>query len=99
MQHSFEQTDLAVSQSEKGMSELTKVVEHMDQIQDMSVVIATAAEEQSQVCDNLNQTVTEIAGHSEMSSQIASENRVEIKELIEDADKLQKLVGRFRINQ
>lgn len=98
MQHSFQQTDVAVNQSEKGMAELTKVVEHMNQIQDMSVVIATAAEEQSQVCDNLNQTVTEIAGHSEMSSQIAGENKVEIEKLTEDANKLHLLVGRFRIN-
>ena len=98
MQHSFQQTDVAVNQSEKGMAELTKVVEHMNQIQDMSVVIATAAEEQSQVCDNLNQTVTEIAGHSEMSSQIAGENKVEIEKLTEDANKLHQLVGRFRIN-
>ncbi|MBQ0755823.1 MAG: methyl-accepting chemotaxis protein [Amphritea sp.] len=98
MQHSFQQTDVAVNQSEKGMAELTKVVEHMNQIQDMSVVIATAAEEQSQVCDNLNQTVTEIAGHSEMSSQIAGENKIEIEKLTEDANKLHQLVGRFRIN-
>lgn len=98
MQHSFQQTDVAVQQSEKGMAELNKVVEHMDQIQDMSVVIAAAAEEQSQVCDNLNHTVTEIAGHSEMSSQIAGENRVEVDKLTGDARKLHELVKRFRIN-
>lgn len=98
MQHSFQQTDLAVHQSEKGMCELNKVVEHMNQIQDMSVVIATAAEEQSQVCDNLNQTVTEIAGFSENSSIIAGENKVEVKKLADDAAKLQSLVGRFKVS-
>lgn len=98
MQHSFQQTDLAVHQSEQGMSELNKVVAHMNQIQDMSVVIATAAEEQSQVCDNLNQTVTEIAGYSESSLLIAGENKTEIKKLVNDAAKLQKLVARFKIS-
>ncbi|RTE67510.1 methyl-accepting chemotaxis protein [Amphritea opalescens] len=98
MQHSFQQTDLAVHQSEQGMSELNKVVEHMNQIQDMSVVIATAAEQQSQVCDNLNQTVTEIAGYSETSSVIAGENKMEVKKLADDADKLQKLVERFKVS-
>ncbi|UTW01912.1 methyl-accepting chemotaxis protein [Amphritea atlantica] len=97
MQHSFKQSDLAVTQSEKGMTELSKVSGHMDLIQEMSVVIATAAEEQSQVCENLNQTVTEIAGHSEMSSQIARENNQAVKDLAQEADKLQKLVGRFKV--
>ncbi|MDO6562108.1 methyl-accepting chemotaxis protein [Amphritea sp. 1_MG-2023] len=98
MQHSFQQTDLAVQQSEQGMSELNKVVEHMNQIQDMSVVIATAAEEQSQVCENLNQTVTEIAGYSENSSTMANENKIAVKQLAEDADKLQALVARFKLS-
>ncbi len=97
MQHSFKQSDLAVTQSEKGMSELSKVSGHMDQIQEMSVVIATAAEQQSQVCENLNATVTEIAGHSEMSSQIARENNQAVQALSLEAEKLQKLVGRFRV--
>ncbi|MBN0987355.1 methyl-accepting chemotaxis protein [Amphritea pacifica] len=97
MQHSFKQSDLAVTQSEKGMSELSKVSGHMDLIQEMSVVIATAAEEQSQVCENLNQTVTEIAGHSEMSSQIARENNQAVQDLAQEAGKLQKLVGRFKV--
>ena len=97
MQHSFKQSDLAVTQSEKGMTELSKVSGHMDLIQEMSVVIATAAEEQSQVCENLNQTVTEIAGHSEMSSQIARENNQAVQDLSQEADKLQKLVGRFKV--
>ncbi|MDX2421764.1 MAG: methyl-accepting chemotaxis protein, partial [Amphritea sp.] len=98
MQHSFQQTDLAVHQSEQGMCELNKVVEHMNQIQDMSVVIATAAEQQSQVCDNLNQTVTEIAGYSENSSAIAGENKLEVKKLSDDADRLQTLVERFKVS-
>ncbi|WP_428034427.1 methyl-accepting chemotaxis protein [Amphritea sp.] len=97
MQHSFKQSDLAVTQSEKGMSELSKVSGHMDLIQEMSVVIATAAEEQSQVCENLNQTVTEIAGHSEMSSQIARENNQAVQDLAQEAEKLQQLVGRFKV--
>jgi len=97
MQHSFKQSDLAVTQSEKGMTELSKVSGHMDLIQEMSVVIVTAAEEQSQVCENLNQTVTEIAGHSEMSSQIARENNQAVQDLSQEADKLQKLVGRFKV--
>ncbi|MBR9868898.1 MAG: methyl-accepting chemotaxis protein [Oceanospirillales bacterium] len=97
MQHSFKQSDLAVTQSEKGMAELSKVSGHMDLIQEMSVVIATAAEEQSQVCENLNQAVTEIAGHSEMSSQIARDNNQAVQDLSQEADKLQKLVGRFKV--
>ncbi|GGK59924.1 methyl-accepting chemotaxis protein [Amphritea balenae] len=97
MQNSFKQSDLAVSQSETGVLELQKVTGHMNNIQEMATVIATAAEEQSQVCENLNKTVTEIAGHSEMSTQIAKENSHSVQQLSDDAERLLQLVGRFRV--
>ncbi len=97
MQKSFKRSDKAVSQSEEGVSELKKVTDHVNTIQEMNVVIATAAEEQSQVCENLNQTIIEIAGQSEMSATIAKENSRSVQQLTDAAHQLQGMVSRFRV--
>ncbi|MCV6610642.1 MAG: methyl-accepting chemotaxis protein [Amphritea sp.] len=97
MQKSFKRSDKAVSQSEAGVAELRKVTGHVNTIQEMNVVIATAAEEQSQVCENLNQTIIEIAGQSEMSASLAKENNQSVQQLSGAAHQLQEMVGRFRI--
>lgn len=98
MQKSFERSDKAVAQSEEGVAELKKVTDHVNTIQEMNVVIATAAEEQSQVCENLNQTIIEIAGQSEMSASIAKENNTSVQQLADAAHQLQNMVSRFRVS-
>ncbi len=98
MLKSFERSDTAVSQSQHGVTELRKITGHIHSIQDMNTVIATAAEEQSQVCELLNQSFVEIAGQSETSAQIARDNSSAIRQLAEEANVLKELVGRFKVD-
>jgi len=97
MQKSFERSDTAVTQSQQGVDELSHVTQHINTIQEMNTVIATAAEEQSQVCENLNETIIEIASQSELSAEIARDNRSSSQKLADDAGALNEMVSRFKV--
>ena len=62
----------------------------------MSTHIASAAEEQSSVSQEMHQNVSSISEMADKTSQGASENLSASQELARLAEHMQKLVGRFK---
>lgn len=88
-QNSVEQTAVA------GQS-LQKITQAVSVINDMSTHIASAAEEQSSVSQEMHQNVSSISEMADRTSQGASENLEASQELSRLAEHMQTLVARFK---
>lgn len=88
-QNSVDQTAIA------GES-LQKITQAVSVINDMSTHIASAAEEQSSVSQEMHQNVSSISEMADKTSQGASENLAASQELARLAEHMQTLVGRFK---
>ena len=75
---------------------LQKITQAVSVINDMSTHIASAAEEQSSVSQEMHQNVSSISEMADRTSQGASENLEASQELARLAEHMQKLVGRFK---
>ncbi len=75
---------------------LNQITESMDTISAMSNQIATAAEQQSHVAEDINQNVVNISRASEQTAQDAINNSESSKALALHAEQLVSLVGRFK---
>ncbi|ADZ89877.1 methyl-accepting chemotaxis protein [Marinomonas mediterranea] len=69
----------------------------MNEIRDLSTQIATAAEQQSSVAQEINQSVHDIADSSEMASEGAKEGQESCRTVSELASKQQALLAQFKI--
>ncbi|WP_421864585.1 methyl-accepting chemotaxis protein [Motiliproteus sp.] len=98
MQQSFERSHEAVEKSEAASAELQKIADNINRMQQVNDVIATAANEQNQVSDDIAQRIVAISDQSVRSVDIAQQSRSAGNELARDADSLSSLVGRFRID-
>jgi len=88
-QNSVEQTALA------GES-LQKITQAVSVINDMSTHIASAAEEQSSVSQEMHRNVSSISEMADRTAQGASENLSASQELARLAEHMQRLIGRFQ---
>ena len=75
---------------------LEAITERMVAINDATTQVATAAEEQTSVSEDINRNVTEVADISEAMHKAAEDNRRTVPELEDMAQKAQKLAGRIR---
>jgi len=75
---------------------LQSITQAVSVINDMSTHIASAAEEQSSVSQEMHQNVSSISEMADRTSQGASENLEASQELARLAEHMQKLVGRFK---
>lgn len=75
---------------------LDEIVTESDKIADMVRAIATAAEQQSATSDEVNNSVTEINGLSQALSEGIQNANAGIQEVAEMAQKLSRLVERFK---
>lgn len=98
MQQSFTRTESALDKSQQGVEELERVTTNVNSIQEMNLVIATAAEEQSKVCAEINQTIVEISDNSQQTANIAQQNNNSAKALLELAESLKEKVGKFKVS-
>ncbi|RDE25226.1 methyl-accepting chemotaxis protein [Motiliproteus coralliicola] len=98
MQQSFDRSHEAVEKSEAASAELQKIADNINRMQQVNDVIATAANEQNQVSDDIAQRIVAISDQSVRSVDIAQQSRSAGDELARDADSLSVLVGRFRID-
>lgn len=69
----------------------------MDAMQDITNVIATAAEEQSVVASNINQDVTEVSQFSQDMSNTAQESYKKSQESSEGTTELNNLLAQFKV--
>ena len=98
MEESREQTQNTVTQTSEAGSALERIVKSVGTITDMSSQIATAAEEQSHVAEEMDRNITNIALVAELTTQTAGKTMQATEEIHEHMDKLRGLVARFRTN-
>nr|WP_040260683.1 methyl-accepting chemotaxis protein [Pseudomonas massiliensis] len=73
-----------------------RIRESVDVIRDMSTQIATAAEEQHHVAEDINRNIGDIHGDAQRVSELAEATRNEATHLTALSEELNDLVGRFR---
>lgn len=97
MQHSVEQAEQGM-QSINATGQLLKaVLTGIDAIHDKTTQIASAAEEQSTVAEQINQNIIRISDVSTQTSAGAEQTAVTARELARLAASLQGMVARFRL--
>jgi methyl-accepting chemotaxis protein len=97
MQGGREQAQVSVEQAEKAGSSLSAIADAIVAIRDMNTQIASAAEEQSAVAEEINQSVVRIAQVAEESALGVDETTRTSGELAELAAQMQQRVSSFRI--
>ena len=97
MADSREQTQGTVAQTGEAGDALERIVQSVGTITDMSNQIATAAEEQSHVAEEMDRNITNIAMVAEQTTQTASKTMAATGEIHAHMDALSGLVSRFRI--
>ncbi|MGF0238578.1 methyl-accepting chemotaxis protein [Rhodococcus sp. IEGM1300] len=70
--------------------------ESVDVIRDMNTQIATAAEEQHQVAEDINRHISQIHGDAQLVASLADSTRQDAKNLTKLSETLNQLVSRFR---
>lgn len=97
MSQSREQARSVVDQSSLASSSLTTIVESVSQIDQMSSQIATAAEEQSTVAEDMNHNLVRISDMGKQNASGANQTSQAGQELARMASTLQELIGQFRV--
>ncbi len=98
MNLSRSQAQASVEHTGAAGSALDRIVQSVVTITDMSNQIATAAEQQSHVAEEMDRSITNIAGVAEQTTHAAAETMAATQEIHEQMDKLRVLVSRFRTN-
>lgn len=97
MTKSREQTHSVVKQATVASTSLATVVESVSNINQMSTQIATAAEEQNVVAEDMNRNILRIKDMAIQNAAGANETSQASQNLVSMSTELQNLVGQFRI--
>lgn len=97
MQSSLTQSNESVAFTVQVKEAFAGVHHAVTTIKDMSAQIATAAEEQHAVAEDINRHITEIHSDAGRISQVSSVSKATTQSLTRISGELNKLVGRFRI--
>ena len=97
MDNSKVQTQASVDSAASAGEALTTIAESIRLINDMNTTIASAAEEQSAVTDEINKNIETIRDISERTTSGAEQTTSSSKELSELSGELQQLVSQFKI--
>ncbi|MEG7521657.1 MAG: methyl-accepting chemotaxis protein [Chromatiales bacterium] len=97
MTQSREHARSVVDQAELAGSSLTAIAQSVSQIDQMSAQIATAAEEQSAVAEDMNRNIVRISDMANQNATGAEQTSQAGQELAYMAAELQGLVGKFRV--
>ncbi|WP_435684444.1 methyl-accepting chemotaxis protein [Sedimenticola selenatireducens] len=97
MNQSREQARSVVDQSSLARSSLTTIVDSVSKIDEMSSQIATAAEEQSTVTEDMNRNIVRINDMATQNALGANQTSQAGQALARMAAELQGLVGQFRV--
>ncbi len=69
----------------------------MTRINDLNVQIASAAEEQSSVAEEINRNINNVSDIAQQTSTASGQSAATSEELARLASDLQQLIGRFRV--
>ncbi len=92
-----QQAQAGLDQIKHTGEQLIQLTEYVSQINDMNTQIATAAEEQSSVAEEINRNVTNVSQLSEQNATASNQTTASSEELARMAQHLQLLIGRFRL--
>lgn len=96
MHASLEVSQQTVSSISEARASFEQIRESMDVIRDMNTQIATAAEEQHQVVEDINRHIAQIHKGAQLVADLASSTSGDAKNLTGLSDELNRLVMRFR---
>lgn len=97
MTQSHEMAETSVVDANSASESLQKISQAINDISDMAIQIATAAEEQTSVTSEINRNTESIRTVSENLSVEAQTSKAQAQELARLAASLQQEVGRFRL--
>jgi methyl-accepting chemotaxis protein len=97
MEHGRSQAETSVAQAAQAGRSLDSIRSAVSTIHDMSTQIASAAEEQSSVAEEINRNIVNIGQIVEQSAGGAAQTATAGEELGELAERLQLVVRRFRL--
>jgi methyl-accepting chemotaxis protein len=97
MTASCEQTRSVVEQATKAGDSLNTIADRVTRISDMSAQIASAAEEQSAVSEEINRNVVRINDMADETAAGAEQTAQASHDLADMASGLQRMVGQFRV--
>jgi len=97
MEQGSEQTQSSVAQTTTAGNALRAIADEVERINDMNTQIASAAEEQSTVAEEINRNVATISQVTDESAQGAEQNARASEDLSSLASDLQQMVARFKV--
>ena len=97
MEGSRKQATESVEQANSAGDALQTIAESVSLISDMSTQIATAAEEQSTVADEINRNITSVSDLGSQTAAGAHETTASSEELARLATSLQELIAQFKV--
>ncbi|HEC15483.1 MAG TPA: methyl-accepting chemotaxis protein [Sedimenticola sp.] len=97
MGESQEQAQSAVEQASAAGTSLAAIAHTVEQINDMSTQIASAAEEQSSVSEEINRNIVQINGMLGQTANGAEQTAAANQDLARMAMELQGMVGQFKV--
>ncbi|WMS88712.1 methyl-accepting chemotaxis protein [Pleionea litopenaei] len=97
MEKSQEEARISVDQTAKAGEALESITRAVGVINDMSTHIASSAEEQSAVTNEMHENITTISSLAEQNAQGANESLSASQQLARLAEQLQNMVSQFRL--
>ncbi len=98
MNSSREQTQLVVEKAQHAGDSLKVIATSVEKIKEMSSQIASAAEEQHAVTEEINQNIVSISNMAAQTSEGASQTSLSSEELARLATDLQAIVQQFKVS-
>ncbi|MCI0654125.1 MAG: methyl-accepting chemotaxis protein [Methylococcaceae bacterium] len=97
MEEGRKRAEISVAQSAKAGESIDSINKVVDNIKDMNIHIATAAEEQSATAEEINQSVVNISNSSSETAASAEQTARATEELAGLATRLQDMVSDFKL--
>tara|TARA_R110000751_G_scaffold91266_3_gene179154 strand:- start:381676 stop:382080 length:405 start_codon:yes stop_codon:yes gene_type:complete len=97
MEQGRTQAQTGTIQASDAAQSLVKITSSVATINDMNTQIASAAEEQSVVAEEVNRNITNISAASEQAADGATQTTSASEELARLASGLQELIGQFKV--
>lgn len=97
METSSEKATESVENANAASKSLQTITESVSHISDMNTQIATAAEEQSSVAEEINRNITSVSDLGNQTAAGANETTSSSEELARLAANLQNLIGQFKV--
>ena len=97
MQEGKEAADRNVEQAIVAETALDNIAEAVARIKDLSIQIATATEEQTAVTEEINRSVVYINELGKQTAAGAQDTAASSEELTQIADRIQQLLGNFKV--